>query len=272
MLSFWRSLNNFGKAVFLTLTSIVVIFMAEVRADRLLRQGIDMISTPIVGIFSKGTRSLLDVGNFVGSVGKMSEENKLLRARVDQLELDEVAWEEMKVENRELKAQLGLQEETGLSLLAAQVIAKEPVGAVKIITVDQGTEQGVQNKMPVVVSEGLLIGYVEETYASSSRILLITDPSVEIPAMVQNTRTDGLVKGQAFGQGLSMELIPQNAPVERGNTVITSAIGERFPAGLLIGYVQGVYEQPNQVFKRADLLPAADFERLERVLIVLGSN
>jgi rod shape-determining protein MreC len=98
--------------------------------------------------------------------------------------------------------------------------------------------------------------------------MLLLDTSMAVPAVVQKSRADGMVKGQSLGQGLFMDLIPQSATVERGNTIVTSALGGKFPSGLLIGYVQTVYKEANAVFQKADVLPAVDFYRLERGMVI----
>ncbi|HDS11308.1 MAG TPA: rod shape-determining protein MreC [Candidatus Wirthbacteria bacterium] len=269
MLNFWRGLNNFGRAVFLTLVSILVIFLAEVRADYAFRNILATMSTPIVQSYRGIGKRFLDFGAFIGNIGKLDEENKLLQEQVLLLQKQLVESEEVRLENQRLRDQLYLVETKGYDFLSARIIAKEPIGAIKMISVNQGYRDQVQEKMPVVVSEGLLVGYVAEVFASSSRVILLSDSSIEIPARLQKSRADGMIKGQQLGQGLVMELIPQVAAVERGNRVITSGLGGNYPPGLLIGFVQSVEAEPNALFKRADIMPAVDFERLEEVMIIL---
>ncbi|HNT30450.1 MAG TPA: rod shape-determining protein MreC [bacterium] len=268
MLSFWRSLNNFGKAVFLVLLSIVVIFLAEVRADYLVRNALDTVSIPVAQFFDGFSRKVLGVGTFIGNIGNLTEENKLLSERLKSLEAENAQIEELQIENQHLREQLGLEQKQGYDTLNARVVAREPTGIVRVITVNRGQADGVAVRMPVVVSEGLLVGYISEVYEHSARITFLLDASLEVPARLQTSRVDGMVKGQELGQGLIMELIPQGVEVTRGNRIVTSGIGDIFPAGLLIGYVQAVYQAPDELFQKADVLPAVDFERLEQVVII----
>ncbi len=271
-MSFWKSLNNFGKAVFLVLLCIFIIFLTQVHADQVLRRSLDFVTTPILKVTSVASEYVLGTGKFLGGIGKISDENRLLKAQVAALELQDVTLEEFKLENQQLRDQLGLQQKQNFKLKTARVIGSEPVGNLKVLTINAGMQQGIAVKMPVVVSQGLLVGYVQEVYDTSARVMLLLDTSVEMPARIQQSRADGIVKGQPLGQGLSMSLIPQDATVERGNTVITSGLGSTMPPGLLIGYVQAVNKDTNQIFQTADILPAVDFGRLETVMVITNFN
>jgi len=270
MFLFWKSLNNFGKAIFLILFSILVIFLSEVRADFLLRNAIDTVSVPIAQLFHGVSRRVLEVGTFVGSIGSLNRENKLLERRVEILESQEARVEELTLENHQLRSQLSLKQKEGYTMLDARVVAREPAGVVRVVTIDRGEQDGITEKMPVVVSDGLLVGYVRDVYSKSARVSLILDPTVEVPSKLQQSRADGIVKGQELGQGLIMDLIPQGVEVARNNLVVTSGIGDIFPSGLLVGYVQAVYREPNAIFQKADILPAVDFDRLELVTVITG--
>jgi len=268
MFSLWNSLNSFGRAIFLTFLCIVIIFLAEVRADVVLRNSLDIVMTPTAAFFSRASSNVLGIGSFVGNIAKMGEENKLLRERIQTLESENVQLEELTLENQHLRDQLDLAAKSGFDIVSARVIAREPLGAVKWISINRGSDDGLSENMPVIVSQGLLVGYIQEVYASSARVVLMLDPSVEVPARVQKSRADGIIKGQQLGQGLFMDFIPQGAELSRGNTVVTSGLGSYFPSGLLIGYVQTVYSEPNEIFQRADILPAVDFDRLEQVMVI----
>jgi rod shape-determining protein MreC len=65
-----------------------------------------------------------------------------------------------------------------------------------------------------------------------------------------------------------MDLIPQDAEVKPGNTVATSGLGGNFPQALLIGQVTSVQGEPQDVFKTAEVKPAASLSRLENVLVL----
>jgi rod shape-determining protein MreC len=268
MFSLWKSLNNFGKAVFLVALSVFVIFLAEVRADKLLRNGIDVVSGPVVYVFSGISNTFQNIGGFFGTLDRLPEENQVLSQRVEELESQVTELEELRLENSQLRFELDLEEKTGFDLLDATKISSESVTTSSVITINVGSNKGVEPGMPVIVSQSLLVGYVDEVFESTSRVVLLLDPEIEIHAMLQSTREDGIVRGQTLGQGLVMELIEKTATIEEGERIITSAVNETLPPGLLIGYVRNVELDSEGIFLTADVLPAVQFQRLEKVMVI----
>ena len=72
-----------------------------------------------------------------------------------------------------------------------------------------------------------------------------------------------------------MRFIPQGDAVHEGDLVVTSGLGlqpyeqQALPRGLAIGQVLRV-EPAADLHQEAELLPAVDFDHLEKVMIVFG--
>ena len=67
-----------------------------------------------------------------------------------------------------------------------------------------------------------------------------------------------------------MTFVNRDAKIKSGETVITSGLGGVFPKGLLIGSV--VHAQINAqsgMYQDIEVKPAADFQRLEEVIVIL---
>jgi rod shape-determining protein MreC len=120
----------------------------------------------------------------------------------------------------------------------------------------------------VVMSEGSsLVGVVSKVLDDFAWVTLITDPNSNVNAMVLESRAQGVVSG-SLHDGLSMDLIPQDTEVEPGNTVATSGLGGSFPQALLIGQVAAVRGEEQDLFKTAEVKPAASLSHLENVLVM----
>ncbi len=52
-----------------------------------------------------------------------------------------------------------------------------------------------------------------------------------------------------------------------GDAVVTSGLGCRFPAGLLLGRVAAVTRREFGLYQEVDIAPAVNFSRLEEVLV-----
>jgi len=179
-----------------------------------------------------------------------------------------IKLKEKALENEYLKAQLDQELERGVELLMTRVIGREPQNLGQYILINKGLKRGVKAGVPVVDKAGCLVGKVSKVFSNTSQVLLITDPTSSINALIQESRASGIVKGE-YGLGLLMDLIPQGEEISKNYIVITSGLGDQFPQGIFIGKVDRVVEQETEIFKKAWIKPAVDFSHLERVFVVL---
>lgn len=151
--------------------------------------------------------------------------------------------------------------------LTASVIGQDPSPAVRSIIIDKGSADGLRVGMPVESSRGL-VGQIYRTTPNSSQVVLITDSSSAIPARLGNSRATGILRGGGLGGVLSIEWIDLKHQVEIGEVVLTSGLGGRFPQDLVIGRVIEVDRREAELFQRAVVQPAADFDALEIVFVI----
>jgi rod shape-determining protein MreC len=135
-----------------------------------------------------------------------------------------------------------------------------------MVAIDAGSSDGLKVGMVVLSRQGSLIGTVTQTLDDSAWVTLITDPSSAVSALVQNSRTQGVVAGGIDGD-LSMEFVSETADVKEGDLVLTSGIGGGYPPDELIGQVIGVDKTAQELFQSVRIRPLADFSRLEGVLV-----
>lgn len=150
--------------------------------------------------------------------------------------------------------------------LAADVIGRDISGFVRVIYINRGARDGLTEGMPVVTENGL-VGRITQVSANASQVLLVTDPVSAVSARLQASRAEGSVQGQLTGN-LRMTFIPLDAPLQVGDTVVTSGLGGNFPEGILIGQVTSVRQFEFELFQEAEVRSLNDFERLETVLVI----
>ncbi len=236
-------------------------------------------------VFNPIQEALLDISNGTGNLFGGFEQVNALRSRIkaleselDKLNVDAVRVRELEIENSQLREQLGYKQANpdyslvGATVLEsnnpelARVIGQDPSNLVYYVTVDQGREEGVAVGMPVVTPAGL-VGRVSEVGAHWARVLLITDASSAVNAVVQSSRATGVIQGQ-FGRSLVMKYLPQGEAVKPGDLILTSGIGGSFPKRLVIGQVTQVNSRDTDLFQEAVVKPSVDLNRLEFVLII----
>jgi rod shape-determining protein MreC len=136
------------------------------------------------------------------------------------------------------------------------------------VLIDRGSFAGVEHQQAVLAPDGA-VGRVIKVFPRSSLVLLVTDRSSGIDALVQRTRDRGVVQGRG-GSGCELKYLDRSAEVEVGDYVVTSGMGGRFPKGVWIGQVSGV-NRGGELFQSVDVRPTAGLERLEEVWVVTGA-
>jgi len=194
-----------------------------------------------------------------------------LRSENEQLRIQALQALETREENQRLRRVLALRERLPLSTLSGEIIAREAGGWVRSVTVNRGLGDGVTNQTPVVVPEGL-VGRVVRARTGNSVIQLLNDPSSTVGALVQRTRTPGLVEGDPRGTVRFKFMARDGAGIAAGDLIVTSGHGNVFPKGLPVGRVTAIEDKGSALFHFAVLAPLADFTRLEEVLLLTGQT
>ena len=57
--------------------------------------------------------------------------------------------------------------------------------------------------------------------------------------------------------------------IEVGEQVVTSNISDKYLPGILIGYIQSLQQNANNLTCSGTITPAVDFEHLDEVLVIL---
>jgi rod shape-determining protein MreC len=136
--------------------------------------------------------------------------------------------------------------------------------------IDRGGRDGLVDGMTVMTPRGL-VGKVVRLGPNAARVLLVTDPSSSVNAMVQRSRAKGVVYGQRGAAGstqLVLRFVPQGEEMRVGDRVITSGLGGIFPEGIAIGQVAQVRQQGTDMFQEATVEPLVDFGRMEMVFVI----
>jgi len=199
-----------------------------------------------------------------------AERNRELKQEVARLKSEIIRLNEYRLGNRRLSVLLEYKQLMSyrFDFLAASVVARDPGNWFGTVTLNKGFKDGVQDNMSVLTPEGL-VGRVVSVSDATCEVLLITDPRSGVGALVQDNRTPGIVEGVTGGLGITRMIhISNDAPVEKGQAVITSGLSSIYPKGVPIGEITDLREESSGLFESAIIRPYTDFNRLEEVLIV----
>jgi rod shape-determining protein MreC len=241
---------------------------------RELQSGVGFAFRPIQGALSGVASGVASIGASISEIDRLRVDNGSLRAENERLLTENTRLQEIARENALLTDLLQLRAGFEFQTAAAHVISRESSEFRRVVTLDKGTDAGISVGDVVVAGGGALAGRVTEVGPDGAVVVLLSDgSSTVIGQMVSNAAT-GQVVGQ-LGGVLVMEQIDSGEEISLGDEVVSAGIelggGVRspYPKGLLIGQVVDIRRDANAVVQTAYLQPAADFDKLEYVLVIL---
>lgn len=235
---------------------------------------LQVVVAPVQGTFQHLTATVKELATTIKNYRQLMRENEELHRKLAEAIALEARLTELRKENARLRRMLELKEATTYDLIAAEVIARDPAKWFDTVTINKGTRHGVREKMAVITTDGL-IGNILTVTPTTAQVLLLTDSrrGVAVAAMVQRSREPGevgVVENDPEKPGLlRIKDLPREANILPGDTIISSGLGGIFPKGFVIGYVLETGVDELGLTQYATLQPAANFNRLEEVFVVV---
>lgn len=119
--------------------------------------------------------------------------------------------------------------------------------------INVGSLDGMQIGYPVIYGPGMLLGIITTVHESYSEVSLLTNDDSSVQGQTQtDAHTSGVVVGQ-FGTSLTMQYILREQTINSGDLVVTNGQDRFIPAGLIIGTVETIIDEPSELFKTATI-------------------
>ena len=202
---------------------------------------------------------------YIALVGVRADYERL-QNRVAELEQQLIRTAELRAMERRLDQLLAFATAFHLHAEAAQIIGRDPLPWSGTVTINKGLRDGIVEDAAVVARSGV-VGKTIATSPNSARVQLITDHNSGVDAIVQRSRSRGIVKGGVDGR-LVMKYIDREDSVIPGDLVITSGLAGIFPKGIAIGEVMRVWKDSRGLMQEAEVVPVVPLNRVEEVLVV----
>lgn len=206
------------------------------------------------------------IGNAVQNATAPQETLTELKKQNEELTAKVAELSEAKATAERLQALVDLKSTYNLQSTAARIIGASGDSWSQTVTLDKGSTSGFAAGMPVCNAGGV-IGQIVGVSATTSTVRLISDEQSGVSAMVQSTRAQGMLQGQADGS-LRLSYVPSDAEVKTGDIVITSGIGGVFPKGLPLGTVSSVEKDANATYYTIGVRAVTAAENNEEVLVI----
>jgi len=271
----WSFGDIWIRLVILGLASLVLMALQVTGRLEPVQSVITQLTSPAQVGATGATESVTDAVNFLFELRNLRQRNAELEQVNANLLVENFQLREVQRENELMRQMLAFaQTRPGLELRGAQIVARvigqESNNFLGYIMLDLGKSDGIEVGYPVVTDQGL-VGRISEVTDTTSKVLLIGDPSSAVNAVLQSSRLNGVIRG-APGGDLVMDYLPQGEKFSIGEVVLTSGLGGRFPKGIPIGQVVEIRQRDIDVFQQAVVRPTVDFPRLELVMVVTNFN
>ena len=219
------------------------------------------------------------IGRTVNSIGNLLntfEENRALKAKIDEFAQDKVRLQTVEEENRELKKQLKLEATlTDFKTVSAVTISRSPTTWQSQLVINKGSKSGLKKGMPVLAGSGI-IGRISEVNTTNSKVALISDTGEDanrfaITIKGRKGDVNGIVTDfDRETNQLIMGQVTSENDIKPGDLVETSGLGGVIPSGLYVGKVAKVTKDDYGLSKRIYIEPAADLGNITTVVVAVS--
>lgn len=200
------------------------------------------------------------------SYQRIAQQNRELRSELRRMQAWKEAALQLEQENARLLDLNNVRLDPRLTYITGVVLADSGSPFRQSVLINVGSRDGLVDGWATMDGIGL-VGRILGVADNTSRVILLTDASSRIPAIIQPSGQRVIIAGDNSAAPL-IDFLEDSDVVRPGHRVISSGDGGVFPAGLLIGQVA---TDPSGKLR---VILAADYQRLEflRVLRHHGTS
>ena len=194
------------------------------------------------------------------SYSQLYEQNQELRRELQQMKSWKEAALQLEQENARLLDLNNVRLDPALTYVTGVVLADSGSPFRQSLLLNIGGRDGIRDGWAAMDGLGL-VGRISGVGENTSRVIMLTDSSSRIPALIQPSGQTALVVGDNSTLP-PLDFIETPALVRPGDSVVTSGDGGVLPAGLVVGQVA------QDAGGRLRVRLSADIERLEFLRIL----
>jgi rod shape-determining protein MreC len=264
---------NLKLIVLFAATIALLVFLHFLGALAPVEKGVYFIFNPAAARLQGWSRAFRLNWAWYGHQRDLTEENKALKIRVEELTVANASFKKVEEENSNLRQHLKFLENGGeKKYLLANIISRGVESGSEgrgDMIIDKGKADGVLPGLIVLDERGAVAGKITAVEEKISRFAPLTNSACKLAAsLTGGGKTSGMAVGN-FGLTVNLDYIPQAEKIAAGELVVTSGLEENIPRGLVIGQVEKVAKSGNDIWQSATVQPLADFENLLIVSVII---
>ncbi|HEY9342337.1 MAG TPA: rod shape-determining protein MreC [Hanamia sp.] len=162
-----------------------------------------------------------------------------------------------------------LQKQRKYLYMQAKVISTSINQPNNYIELHRGSKQGLYTDMGVIDPNNAVIGTVMDVSENYAVVMSLLHAQSNLSARLKKSGETGTVIWDGKQPDiLILKDISKAVKINRGDTVITSGFSDKFPPGLLIGFVKDIINDKTSSTYTVRIKPAANFENLQYSYII----
>ena len=226
---------------------------------------------PLNRILSYPNRFVVGMSERLRTQKSLYEENKTLQAALLQTSVQLQQLAESRAENTRLRALLDSTLSINDHILNAEIISIDPNPNHRVFTLNKGLREGITVGLPVLDAKGIM-GQIVESTARLSSLMLISDSRHAIPVRVVRTGDRAILTGMGDNSRLRLDYLPESADIKVGDELVTSGLGDSFPAGYPVAMISDVKHQQGSEFTEAYAKPIAELDSSRHVIVLFRQS
>lgn len=245
------------------------------------QRSVSAVFSPLQSAADRALKPARDLVNWFDDTFDARGENEKLHAELETVREQAVGAQAALAENAQLRELVGLGKSgaipSGYDPVTARVIARSPTVWFSDVTIDAGSNDGVEVDDPVVNGDGL-VGTIAAVTGGSARVTLISDHASAVSAKVVPPGVQGVIKSSVGDPGdLILDFIDSTKRVGNSQSVVTAGwrtegLESRFPPNLPIGEITRASILEQEAQQQVHVRPFADLRDLDLVQVLTGGS
>lgn len=261
-----------GYSLLLAILLSVICLVVDLRFPAYtepVRYQLNGLVSPLHAVMSWPSRFMDWVAEMAMTDEALHEENAYLKSQLLVLSGRLQKFSELAAENARLRGLLDSTRVVDGRVLIAEIIGVDSDPFRHIVLLNKGKLDGLYVGQPVLDARGIM-GQVTEVGPQTARVMLIADRDHAIPVRVARNGVRAIVTGTGDLGQLLLQYVPESADVKVGDTLVSSGLGLRYPAGYPVAIVTRVGRSGSGDFAAIYVSPVAELDRSRHVLLLFN--
>lgn len=251
----------------LIIAALLLIFDSFTSYSNKIRNSLSLLFVPSYYVVNTPVYTFNNIKDYFYNKDLIIEENRDLKIENLKMRAMLQKLSTLEQENNRLRNLLKSSAKVSDKLLVAELLSVVNNPASQQFVLNQGSNKSVFVGQAVIDANGI-IGQVVSVTPVTSRVLLITDVDHAIPVEVLRNNMRAIAVGMGDNKKLELLNISNTADIIKGDVLVSSGLGERFPEGYPVGKVVLVDKNPMLPFAKIIVEPFAKLDSAKEALLV----